>query len=145
LFWVVLSRIWAAWRRALYMVARSSVGNGRASEPAEARTSRRKSGRRSPASSEIRALIQRMAAANPFRLAAFLELESRYLSCMTAWRALLMTARSDDSTAMWSQCHQNTARRSFARRISGLRSLPIPLISLILPATRGSEEYAMLP
>ena len=68
LFWVVLSRLWASWRRALHMVnADTVVGWQRKGFRIYwARVSQRKRGGRPPASSEVRALIQRMAAANPY-------------------------------------------------------------------------------
>src|SRR5215472_15862891 len=67
LFWVVLSRLWASWRRALHMInADTVVGWQRKGFRIYwARISQRKSGGRPPASSEIRGLIQQMAAANP--------------------------------------------------------------------------------
>src|SRR5690348_720728 len=62
LFWVVLSCLWAPWRRALHMVnADTVVGWRRKGFRAYwARISQRKSGGRPPASSELRALIKRM-------------------------------------------------------------------------------------
>ena len=42
-----------------------------------------------------------------------------------------------------SATNTQSAGRSL-KEFSGLPSLPIPLISLILPATRGSEDYARL-
>src|SRR5215472_9074232 len=68
LFWVVLSRIWAPWRRALHLVhADTVVGWQRKGFRIYwARVSQRKRGGRPPASSELRALIQRMAVANPY-------------------------------------------------------------------------------
>ena len=68
LFWVVLSRIWAPWRWAWHMVKGDTVvGWQRKGFRAYwARISQKNSGGRPPASSEVRALIQRMAAANPF-------------------------------------------------------------------------------
>ena len=68
LFWVVLSRIWAPWRRALQLVkAETVVGwQRKAFRIYWARISRRKSGGRPQASSEVRALIKRMASANPY-------------------------------------------------------------------------------
>src|SRR5215469_10577937 len=67
-FWVVFSRLWASWRRALHMVnADAVVGWQRKGFRAYwATISQSKSGGRPPASFEIRGLIQRMAAANPF-------------------------------------------------------------------------------
>ena len=68
LFWVVLSRIWAPWRRALHLVkAETVVGWQRKGFRIYwARVSQRKRGGRPPASSQLRGLIQRMAAANPY-------------------------------------------------------------------------------
>src|SRR5215472_10534360 len=68
LFWVVLSRIWAPWRRALHLVnADTVVGWQREGFRIYwAKVSQRKSGGRPPASSKLRGLIQRMAAANPY-------------------------------------------------------------------------------
>ena len=67
-FWVVLSRIWSPWRRALQMVKADTVvkWRQRGFRAYWARISQRKSGGRASASCEVRALIQRMAAANPF-------------------------------------------------------------------------------
>jgi hypothetical protein len=66
LFWVVLSRIWAPWRRALHMVnADTVVGwQRKVFRIYWARISQRKSGGRPQASSEVRAFIKRMATAN---------------------------------------------------------------------------------
>jgi putative transposase len=68
LFWVVLSRIWAPWRQALRMVnADTVVGWQRKGFRIYwARISQRKVGGRPQASSEVRALIKRMATANPY-------------------------------------------------------------------------------
>src|SRR5215472_14201875 len=68
LFWVVVSRLWASWRRALHMVnADTVVGwQGRGFRIYWAKVSRQKRGGRPPASSELRALIQRMSVANPY-------------------------------------------------------------------------------
>ena len=68
-FWVVLSRIWAPWRVALHMVKADTVVGWRQKSFRAywARISQRKSGGRPVASSEVRALIKRMAAANAFR------------------------------------------------------------------------------
>ena len=68
LFGVVLSRIWAPWRRALHRVnADTVVGWQRKGFRIYwARVSQRISAGRPPASSELRALIQRMAVANPY-------------------------------------------------------------------------------
>jgi len=68
LFWVVLSRIWAPWRQALHMVNGDTVvgGQRKGFRVYWARISKRKSGGRPQASSEVRALIQRMATANPY-------------------------------------------------------------------------------
>ena len=68
LFWVVLSRIWAPWRRALQLVKAETVvaWQRKGFRIYWARISRRKSGGRPQASSEVRALIKRMAGANPY-------------------------------------------------------------------------------
>jgi len=68
LFWVVLSRIWTPWRRALHLVnADTVVGWQRKGFRIYwTRISQRKSVGRPQASSEIRALIKRMATANPY-------------------------------------------------------------------------------
>jgi putative transposase len=68
LFWVVLSRIWAPWRQALHMVNGDTVvGWQRKGFRAYwARISQRESGGRPQAGSEVRALIKRMATANPY-------------------------------------------------------------------------------
>jgi hypothetical protein len=67
-FWVVLSRIWAPWRRALHLVnADTVVGWQRKGFRIYwARVSRRKSRGRPQSSSEVRALIKQMAVANPY-------------------------------------------------------------------------------
>src|SRR5215469_7828920 len=67
-FWVMLSRIWAAWRGALHMVnADTVVGWQRKRFRIHwAKVSQRKRRGRPPASSELRALMQRMAVANPY-------------------------------------------------------------------------------
>ena len=67
-FWVVLSRIWSPWQQVLHMVKADTVVKWRQKgfRAYWARVSQRKSGGRPPASCEVRALIQRMAAANPF-------------------------------------------------------------------------------
>jgi putative transposase len=68
LFWVVLSRIWAPWRQALHLVNGDTVvgWQRRGFRIYWTRISRRKSGGRPPANSEVRALIKRMATANPY-------------------------------------------------------------------------------
>jgi len=67
-FWVVLSRIWAPWRQALHMVNGDTVvgWQRKGFEVYWARISQRKSGGRRQASSAVRALIKRMATANPY-------------------------------------------------------------------------------
>src|SRR6266567_2187330 len=67
-FWLVLSRIWAPWRNALHMVNGDTlVGWQRKGFRIYwTRISQRKSGGRPQASSEVRALIKRMASANPY-------------------------------------------------------------------------------
>src|SRR5215469_14496846 len=61
LFWVVLSRIWAPWRRALHLVKADTVvgWQRKGFRIYWARVSQRKRGGRPLASSELRALIQR--------------------------------------------------------------------------------------
>jgi len=68
LFWVVLSRIWAPWRQALHRVNGDTVvgGQRKGFRVYGARISKRKSGGGPQASSEVRALIQGMATANPY-------------------------------------------------------------------------------
>ena len=68
LFWVMLSRIWAPWRRALHLInADTVVGWQRKGFGIYwSRVSRRKSGGRPSASPDVTALIRRMAAANPY-------------------------------------------------------------------------------
>src|SRR6516225_4990518 len=68
LFWVVLSRIWAPWRQALHMVNGDTVvaWQRKGFRIYWTRISRRKSGGRPQVSSEVRALIKRMAVANPY-------------------------------------------------------------------------------
>ena len=68
LFWVVLSRIWAPWRQALHLVNGDTVVGWQQMgfRIYGTRISRRKSGGRPQASSEARALIKRMATANPY-------------------------------------------------------------------------------
>ena len=67
-FWVVLSRIWAPWRNALHMVNGDTlVGWQRKGFRIYwTRISQRKVGGRPQASSEVRALIKRMATPNPY-------------------------------------------------------------------------------
>jgi hypothetical protein len=67
-FWVVLSQIWAPWRQALHMVNGDTVVGWQQMgfRIYSARISERKSGGRPQASSEVRALIKRMATANPY-------------------------------------------------------------------------------
>ena len=68
LFWVVLSRIWAPWRQALHLVNGDTVvgWQRKGFRIYWTRISQRKCGGRPQASSEVRALIKRRAAANPF-------------------------------------------------------------------------------
>jgi putative transposase len=68
LFWVVLSRIWAPWRQALHLVNGDTVVGWQriGFRVYWAKISQRKSGGRPPANSEVRALVQRMATANPY-------------------------------------------------------------------------------
>lgn len=67
-FWVVLSRIGAPWRRALHMVNGETVvgWQRRGFRIYWAGISQRKSGGRPQGSSDVRALIKRMAATNPY-------------------------------------------------------------------------------
>src|ERR1051326_5907501 len=67
-FWVVLSRIWASWRQALHLVnADTVVGwQWKGFRFYWVRVSQRKSGGRRQASSELGALVKRMAVANPY-------------------------------------------------------------------------------
>jgi putative transposase len=53
-FWLVLSRIWPAWREALHLVKADTVVSWQ-----------RKSGGRPQASSDVRGLIKQMATVNP--------------------------------------------------------------------------------
>lgn len=68
LFWVVLSRIWAPWRQALHLVNGDTVvgWQRKGFRIYWSKISQRKSGGRPQASSETRALIKRMATANPY-------------------------------------------------------------------------------
>ena len=68
LFWVVLSRIWAPWRQALHLVNGDTVvgWQRKGFRIYWARILQRNSRGRPQASSEVRALIQRMASANPY-------------------------------------------------------------------------------
>jgi hypothetical protein len=67
-FWVVLSRIWAPWRQALHRVNGDTVvgWQRKGFRIYWTRISQRKYWGRRQASSEVSALIQRMAIANPF-------------------------------------------------------------------------------
>src|SRR5215469_17285594 len=67
-FWVVLSRIWAPWRGALHLVKADKVvgWQRKGFRIYWAKVSQRKRGGRPPASSELRALIQRMVVAKPY-------------------------------------------------------------------------------
>jgi putative transposase len=67
LFWVCLSRVWTGWRNALVIVAPDTVlrwGRRRFREHGT-KLSGRPTGGRPPVNREIRALVSRMAAANP--------------------------------------------------------------------------------
>jgi putative transposase len=67
-FWVVLSRIWAPWRLALHLVNGDTVvgWQRKGFHIYWTRISERKCEGRAQASSEVRALIKRMAISNPF-------------------------------------------------------------------------------
>jgi putative transposase len=67
-FWVVLSRIWPAWREAMHLVKVDTVVSWqrKAFRIYWARISQRKSGGRPQASSDVRGLIKQMATANPY-------------------------------------------------------------------------------
>jgi hypothetical protein len=67
-FWVVLARIWPAWRGALHLVEPDTVvaWQRRGFRIYWARISRRKSPGRPKVSSELKALIKQMATANPY-------------------------------------------------------------------------------
>ena len=67
-FWVALARLWAPWRRALHLVnADTVVGWQRKGFSIYwTRISRRKLGGRPQSTSDLRALIKRMATANPY-------------------------------------------------------------------------------
>lgn len=68
LFWVVLSRIWAPWRRVLHLVQADTVvgWQRKGFRMYWARMSRRRSAGRPELTGEVRALIRRMASANPY-------------------------------------------------------------------------------
>src|ERR687892_326854 len=67
LFWVGLARVWTGWRQPLVIVTPDTVLRWQRRRFREywTRLSRRPTGGRPPVNSEIRALILRMAAANP--------------------------------------------------------------------------------
>jgi putative transposase len=68
IFWVVLSRIWPRWRKALHLIQADTVvgWQRKGFRIYWARISQRKSAGRNPVSSEVRDLIKRMATANPY-------------------------------------------------------------------------------
>src|SRR5437660_11990348 len=67
LFWVALSRVWAGWRQALVIVSPNTVLRWQRRRFREywARLSARPIAGRPPVNVEIKALVTRMAAANP--------------------------------------------------------------------------------
>src|SRR5207237_4444993 len=67
LFWVALSRVWAGWRQALVIVSPNTVLRWQRRRFREywARLSARRIAGRPPVNVEIKALVTRMAAANP--------------------------------------------------------------------------------
>jgi putative transposase len=67
LFWVVLARIWAGWRRPLVIVAPDTVlrWQRRRFSAYWTKLSARPTGGRRPVNAEIKALVSRMVAANP--------------------------------------------------------------------------------
>jgi putative transposase len=67
-FWVVLSRIWPAWREALHLVKADTVVSWQRKvfRIYWARISQRKSGGRPQASSDVRGLVKQVATANRY-------------------------------------------------------------------------------
>src|SRR5438094_2451824 len=67
LFWVALSRLWRGWKKALVVVAPDTVLRWQRRRFREHWTTRsgRPTGGRPPVSAELKALVTRMAAANP--------------------------------------------------------------------------------
>src|SRR5438552_2100471 len=67
LFWVALSRLWRGWKQALVIVAPDTVLRWQRRRFREHWTTRsgRPTGGRPPVSAELKALVTRMAAANP--------------------------------------------------------------------------------
>jgi putative transposase len=67
LFWVGLARVWAGWKQSLVIVTPDTVLRWQRRRFREywARLSRRPTGGRPPIDAEIKALVRRMAAANP--------------------------------------------------------------------------------
>src|SRR3989442_7147855 len=67
LFWVALSRVWAGWRRALVIVSPNTVLRWQRRRFCEhwTKLSSRPIAGRPPVNAEIKALVTRMAAANP--------------------------------------------------------------------------------
>src|SRR6266705_7079960 len=68
LFWISLARVWAGWRQALAIVSPDTVLRWQRRRFREhwTRLSGRPTGGRPPVNAEIKALVIRMAAANPF-------------------------------------------------------------------------------
>lgn len=114
LFWVALSRAWAGWRRALVIVTPDTVVRWQRRRFREywTRLSSRPTGGRPPVTAEIKALISRMAEANPLWGAPRIHGELRKLGIDVAERTVsrLMPKRRPRPSQTWRTFLDNHVR-----------------------------------
>jgi hypothetical protein len=105
LFWVGLARVWAGWRQPLVIVTPSTVlrWQRRRFRAYWTRLSARPTGGRSPVNPQIKALVTRMAAANPLWGAPRIHGELRKLGIDVAERTVsrLMPKRRSPPSQTW--------------------------------------------
>jgi putative transposase len=103
LFWVWLARVWAHWRQPLVIVTPATVLRWQRRRFREYWTtlSRRPTGGRPPVNTEIKALVTRMAAANPLWGAPRIHGELLKLGITVAERTVLLPARRAPPSQTW--------------------------------------------
>ena len=105
LFWVGLARVWAGWRQPLVIVTPATVlrWQRRRFRAYGTRLSARPTGGRPPVNAQIKALVTRMAAANPLWGAPRIHGELRKLGIDVAERAVsrLMPKRRSPPSQTW--------------------------------------------
>src|SRR5207245_4631422 len=131
LFWVALSRVWAGWRQALVIVSPNTVLRWHRRRFCEhwTKLSARPIAGRPPVSAEIKALVKRMAAANPLwgaprihgeLLRLGIDVSERTVSERTVSR--LMPKRRPRPSQTWRTFLANRANRAPTRALCSRRA-----------------------